>query len=150
MLRSEIKGDMWTIPKTRTKNKREHDVPLPALALNLIPEGEGDLVFTTTGNTPVGIGSKVKRRLKKSMGTKVHWQPHDLRRTAATGMADIGVAPHIIEAVLNHISGARGGVAGIYNRSKYIPEKRAALERWANHIERLVEGRGQTKVVKLR
>ena len=65
---------------------------------------------------------------------------HDLRRTAVTGMAEIGIAPHIIEAVVNHISGHKGGVAGVYNRAKYSEEKRAALQRWADHVERVVAG----------
>ena len=72
------------------------------------------------------------------MGNPAPWRLHDLRRTVATGMADLGIAPHIVEAVLNHVSGARAGVAGTYNRAAYAPEKKAALERWALHIEGLV------------
>jgi integrase len=68
------------------------------------------------------------------------WRLHDLRRSFATGMADIGIAPHIIEACLNHISGHKGGVAGIYNRAAYAAEKKAALERWAAHVKGLVTG----------
>ena len=64
------------------------------------------------------------------------WTLHDLRRTAATRMADLGVMPHVIEAVLNHISGSKSGVAGTYNRSLYEPEKRRALELWAEHVAR--------------
>src|SRR4029079_1194476 len=63
---------------------------------------------------------------------------HDIRRTVATGMAEIGVLPHIVEAALNHVSGAKAGVAGTYNRAKYLPEKKAALERWASHVAGLV------------
>jgi hypothetical protein len=60
---------------------------------------------------------------------------HDIRRTVATGMAEhCGIAPHIVEAALNHISGAKAGVAGIYNKALYANEKRAALERWAVHV----------------
>src|SRR5262249_17590598 len=66
------------------------------------------------------------------------WVHHDLRRTCATGMADIGVLPHIIEAVLNHISGHKAGVAGIYNRATYRPEKAEALDRWDKHLSKLV------------
>ena len=66
------------------------------------------------------------------------WRLHDLRRTAATGMAELGVAPHIVELCLNHVSGARAGVAGTYNRAVQMPERRAALERWAEHIEGLI------------
>lgn len=62
------------------------------------------------------------------------WRLHDLRRTAATGMASIGVLPHVVEAVLNHISGAKAGVAGIYNRATYAREKREALDLWAAHV----------------
>jgi integrase len=69
------------------------------------------------------------------------WRLHDLRRTAATGMAEIGIAPHIVEAALNHVSGVKAGVAGTYNRATYAEEKRAALERWASHVEGIVSGR---------
>jgi integrase len=68
------------------------------------------------------------------------WRIHDVRRTVATGMADIGVQPHIIEAVLNHISGHKAGVAGIYNRAVYSAEKRQALALWGDHIRALVQG----------
>ena len=68
------------------------------------------------------------------------WTVHDLRRTVVTGMAEIGIAPHIVEAVVNHVSGHKGGVAGVYNRAKYSQEKRAALQRWADHVERIVAG----------
>jgi hypothetical protein len=76
---------------------------------------------------------------------------HDLRRTLATGMNEIGVAPHVVEAVLNHVGGHKGGVAGVYNRAKYREEKRAALQRWADHVERVVAGEGApAQVVPLR
>lgn len=84
----------------------------------------------------------MKDALDTAMPGAAPWRLHDLRRTAATGMAELGIAPHIVEAVLNHVSGARGGVAGIYNRAAYADEKRAALERWANHVEGLVTDRG--------
>ncbi len=101
-----------------------------------------DLVFTTTGTTPLSGWSKIKKRLDGILGNTVPpWRLHDLRRTAATGMASIGIAPHIVEAALNHVSGAKASVAGIYNRHQYEPEKQAALERWANHVERLVTGK---------
>jgi hypothetical protein len=66
------------------------------------------------------------------------WVLHDLRRWVATGMAEIGIAPHIIEAILNHTSGHKGGIAGIYNRAQYGPEKAQALARWDEHIAGLV------------
>ena len=78
-----------------------------------------------------------------------HWTPHDLRRTAATVMAEIDVEPHIIEAVLNHVSGHKAGVAGIYNRASYEVKKRTALCRWAEHLAAIIEGR-ESNVTALR
>jgi integrase len=83
--------------------------------------------------------SKLKKRIDRRMDT-APWRLHDLRRTTATGMAELGIAPHIVEAVLNHVSGARAGVAGTYNRAAYAGEKKAALERWAAHVEGLIKG----------
>jgi integrase len=89
---------------------------------------------------------------KKELGeaaTIPSWRLHDLRRTAATGMASIGVAPHVVEAALNHVSGAKAGVAGTYNREQYEPEKRAALQRWADYTTGIVTGH-TAKVVPMR
>ena len=71
---------------------------------------------------------------------------HDLRRSAATHMAELGIQPHIIEAILNHVSGHKAGVAGIYNRASYDREKRQAIDRWAAHLMALVEGRASNVV----
>jgi integrase len=68
------------------------------------------------------------------------WRLHDLRRTAATRMAELGVQPHIVEAILNHISGHKAGIAGVYNRAAYAAEKRDALTLWSDHVMALVEG----------
>ena len=83
--------------------------------------------------------SMAKAELDKALPKAMpHWTLHDLRRTAATGMAELGVLPHIIEACLNHISGHKAGVAGTYNRARYLPEMRTALELWANHVDAVV------------
>jgi integrase len=141
MRRAELSDDTWTIPSDRTKNHRPLVLVLPPLARALIPPfWNGDFVFG--GDKPVTSFSRMKAALDEAMPGAAPWRIHDLRRTAATGMAELGIAPHIVEAVLNHVSGARGGVAGIYNRAAYADEKRAALERWANHIEGLVTNRG--------
>ena len=97
-------------------------------------------MFTTNGRTPVSGWSKIKKKLDATMGSARPWRLHDLRRTCATGMASIGIAPHVIEACLNHVSGSRAGVAGVYNRYGHMPEKKAALERWAAHVEAIVSG----------
>ncbi len=144
MARSEISVALWHIPGSRTKNRRPHDVPLSALTLDVLagaPAREGrDLVFGTRAGGFSGW-SKAKRELDARIaasGAIVRpWRLHDLRRTAATGMANLGILPHVIEAVLNHVSGHRAGVAGIYNRATYANEKRAALDAWAVHIAKL-------------
>jgi integrase len=140
MRRSELDGETWTIPGERTKNRRAHVVWLAPLARQLLGDGTGSLAFTTDGRAPVASFGKIKRRLDKRMSISP-WRLHDLRRTCATGMAELGVAPHVVEAVLNHVSGARAGVAGIYNKAAYSEERRAALARWAAHVEGLVSGR---------
>jgi integrase len=137
-------GKMWNIPSARTKNGRPHSVPLSQLAQGVLADAAENIeqrafVFTTTGVARVGSWSKIKVRLDSRMKIP-HWRLHDLRRSAATGMAEIGVAPHIIEAILNHISGAKAGVAGTYNRAVYSNEKRIALERWAAHVQGVVRG----------
>jgi integrase len=143
----------WLIPGDRTKNHRAHVVPLPPQArelLNKVKRIEGsEYAFTTTGKSPVSGWSKLKAKIDKQMKPTTPWVLHDLRRTAATGMAEIGIAPHIVEAALNHVSGARAGVAGTYNRAAYAPEKRAALERWADHVDGLVSGR-KAKIVDIK
>ena len=97
-----------------------------------------------------GCKEDLDEQIKETNGGKAipHWTPHDLRRSFATHSAEIGIQPHIIEAVLNHISGHRAGVAGIYNRATYDAEKKAALDRWADHLAAIVEGR-QSNVISL-
>jgi integrase len=105
-----------------------------------------------SGDTPFAGLSKAKRRLDTASGVS-QWTLHDLRRTAATGMAVCGARPHVIEAALNHISGdSKRGVAGIYNRARYSDEIRKALQAWADHIGGIVNGHAVTgaNVVRIR
>jgi integrase len=151
---SEVDFDaaMITLPPTRTKNKRLHVVPLSDAALAIIKElpheAARDLIFGA-GDRGFTTWSHAKRTLDTAIGNLPRWTLHDLRRTAATGMADIDIEPHVIEAALNHASGSKRGVAGIYNRSSYERQKRAALDRWADHVLAVVEER-DTKIVPLR
>jgi integrase len=149
MRRSELSDDgaTWHIPGARTKNKRPHIVPLPSLARDLIASvgGDGDLIFTTDGRSPVRIGSKIKQRLDQTMKISP-WRLHDLRRTFVTGLAELGIRPDVIELAVNHVSGLRVGIAGVYNRSELLPERRAALERWATHLQGLVAARPKNVV----
>ena len=134
-----------SLPGERTKNYRPHEIPLSRTVLELLRGRERrtdrDFVFGIRGGA-FGGWSKGKRALDDTLPAKTpSWVIHDLRRTAATGMADVGVQPHVIEAVLNHVSGHKGGVAGIYNRASYAKEKAEALARWDEHIRNIVGGR---------
>jgi integrase len=135
-------GSALTIGSERTKNRLAFVIPLSPLARDIIAlqSRSGTYVFGAKSVTPIWLGSKIKGRLDLAMGDVPPWRLHDLRRTAATGMASIGVAPHVVESVLNHISGFRGGVAGTYNRHSYLNEKKEALERWETHLLALVGG----------
>ena len=140
-------GKTWTIPSERTKNKRVHVVPLPDLARQIIGQHrDSGFVFSTDGHSPVSSINKLKQRLDERMKTSQPFRIHDIRRTAATHMAELGITPHVIEACLNHVSGSRAGVAGIYNRAAYSKEKEAALARWAAHVSGLVSGKSASVV----
>jgi integrase len=148
----ELRDGEWHLPGSRTKNKKPLVTPLPPLALDIIesvPRIENcPFVFSTTGRTPVSGWSVLKRSLDAAMGDPEPFVIHDLRRTAITGMNELGILPHVIELIVNHVSGHRGGVAGIYNRSELKPERKAALARWAQHIDGLISG--PDNVVRLR
>ena len=122
--------------------------------------------FTTTGETPVSGYSRAKARLDKAILTLAKkeaeatgedpeqvtidpWRAHDLRRTFATGMQRLGVRFEVTEAILNHVSGARAGVAGVYQRHDWKQEKRDALDAWAAHIDRVLNGVDVTNVIAL-
>jgi integrase len=140
----------WTLPATRSKNGKAHTLPLTPLmqkVIDSVPKRDRDLLFGSArghGFTSWSIG---KRALDQKLGLPA-WVHHDIRRSVATGMNDIGIQPHIVEQVLNHQSGHRRGVAGIYNRSPYEREMRTALTLWADHVHALIEGDGR-KVVPL-
>lgn len=132
---------IWTIPAKRAKNATVHAVPLAPLALETLRSMprflNSDLVFTTTGRTPVSGFGRLKDRLDRGV-TVSDWRVHDIRRTVATNLAMLGIQPHIIEAVLNHRSGIVSGVAAIYNRHAYFDEKREALVRWEDRLTGMI------------
>ena len=138
----DFEQSLWRIEGERTKNGRPHVVPLSSAALSIFAQlsssADRNLVFGS-GQGPFSGWSKSKERLDRRAGI-VNWRLHDLRRTLVTGMAEIGIQPHVIEAVVNHISGHKAGVAGIYNRATYSTEKMQALQAWADHIEGIVGG----------
>lgn len=156
---TELDGAIWTLPGERTKNGRVHTVPLSDAAAALVDEqpriGRNGLVFTRDGTSQVADYDKGVNALRAAMTAQAeasgrtveHWTFHDLRRTAATGMARLGIPVHVVEAVLNHASGQISGVAGVYNRHGYDEEKARALEAWARFIADLVDGRDTANVV---
>lgn len=145
------------IPGTRTKNHHALHLTLPPAAvafLETAPRREGrDLIFGG-GEGPFSAWSystlALGARIAEMRGSPIApWRIHDIRRTVATGMAEIGVQPHIIEAVINHRSGHKAGVAGIYNRATYEPEIKQALALWADHLLAIVESR-ESNITQLR
>jgi integrase len=158
----------WTIPGARTKNGKPHIVHLSALAAEVIegvPFIEGqDLLFSRTGKTAASGFSSAKARLDARMLDALRqaarddrqaesvelpaWVLHDLRRTATTGMAQLGIAPHIADRILNHQAGTIRGVAAVYNRFAYLEERKAALEGWGRFVEALTRA-VRSNVVKL-
>jgi integrase len=158
--RDEIGGLQWNeigehegmpvikLPVQRTKNKRGHTLPLLPMAREVIKSipKRGDYLFGSTGYNG---WSAAKRDLDERLVGVGEWRLHDLRRTVATWLAEHGVEPHIVEAVLNHYSGHRAGDAGTYNRAPYAKQMRAALALWNDHLRTLVEG-GERKVLHMR
>jgi integrase len=133
----DLAARMVVLPPERTKNSRQHEVPLSSQALAILVglprRNSSEFLFGSRGFSDWGH-AKAKLDQHLPMGS---WRLHDLRRTAATGMAELGIQPHIIEAVLNHVSGHKSGVAGVYNRATYGEPMRDALQRWADHVEAL-------------
>jgi len=158
----EVTGSVWRLSASRTKNGRAHDVPLSDAALKILNENEqieGGRGFyhTTTGETPLSGFHKGKQRIADQMqaiaesevGKAVdipHWTFHDLRRTAATGMARLGIAVRVTEAVLNHVSGTGGGIVAVYQRHDYAEEKRRALDAWAGLVAQVLDGKAENVV----
>jgi integrase len=131
-----LESCMLSLAGERTKNHRPHDIPLSAPAcavLNIYVPSNREFVFGPGKGFRNWWACKTALNAKLN-GSMTPWRLHDLRRTVATGMAELGVQPHIVEAVLNHVSGHKAGIAGVYNRAVYAPEKAAALELWARHV----------------
>ena len=153
-----LKVGLWTLHREATKADRLHEVPLSPLALKILGNAKRtspEYVFSTNGKSPISGFSKAKKKVDEAVAVRrlqsegkenpdeneiasvmlSDWRLHDLRRTAASQMAKMRIAPHIIEKVLNHSSGAISGVAAVYNRHGYTIEKREALDSWAAELE---------------
>jgi integrase len=155
----DLDAAVWRIPAERTKNGKAHEVDLNAQALAVLADVKrsGALVFPARGEGSVRGFSATKRRLDElaeevraadaieagiepAAEPLAEWRLHDLRRTAATGMAGLGFPPHVVERVLNHVSGAQGGLVGVYQRHEYRAERKAALTAWGSYVEAVLSG----------
>jgi integrase len=142
----------WTIPSAIAKNGVAHLVPLSTQAqaiLRVAPRAEGGGLVFPGLRGPFNGFSKAKAALDSASGVK-NWRLHDLRRTLATGLQKLGVRLEVTEAILNHVSGSRAGIVGVYQRHEWAEEKCAALNAWGAHVMALVDGRApQANVVPL-
>ena len=142
---------VWTIPKSRTKNKKLHFVQLSDQALDVLKRQnqDGNFVFSLLGHKPFRDFSKAKSELDQLSGVTA-WRIHDLRRTCVTGMARIGVAPHVADKILNHQGGTISGVAAVYQRHEFNAERRDALEQWGAYVAEVVTTAENNETVELR
>ncbi len=169
----DLHGDKptWTIPREFVKADRAHDVPLAPEVVSMLqdlPRHRGPYIFTTgDGTVPISGFTDTKRRLDRKIVEILReaaeeagddpetvelprWVLHDLRRSAASGMAELKFPPHIVGAVLNHSPGGTHGITAIYVRFRYDDERRQALEAWARRLQQIVSGEADDKVVELR
>jgi integrase len=142
---------IWTLPAARSKNDNEHELPLPSSAVEIIRSAPRlatrDQLFGVRNAGGFSAWDAGAKALNVRLGDSVRpWTLHDIRRTVATRMGKLGVLPHVIECVLNHQSGFRSGVGGVYNRNPYAREVRTALVLWEDHVSTLIDG-GKRKVV---
>jgi integrase len=164
----DFEKKLWSLPASRTKNKRSHALPLSSAAINILKglpriEKDAGLVFparvaAVRNAVPVSGHSKAKLRLDHAIAELARsedsaplaqWGLHDLRRSTASGLARLGVDLHIIERCLNHVSGSFGGIVGVYQKHRFEDGMRRAMDKWARHVEALVTGRKAGNVVEL-
>jgi integrase len=136
---ADAKAAAKALAKARADAARLDRIPeLPAFVLST----RANRAISGYSAAKADLDEKVAAALKKARAKKIEpWTIHDLRRTCATGIANLGVVPHVVECVLNHVSGFRSGVAGVYNLSAYLPQMRDALDKWAEHLSELAKPR---------
>jgi integrase len=135
----DLSQRVWTLPKSRTKNAKAHVVHLSAQSMAVLNHADqgNQYVFSRFGNKPFSEFSRAKRRLDQLSGV-TGWRLHDLRRTCVSGMARLGIAPHVADKILNHQSGTISGVAAVYQRHEFLRERRQALDLWGAHVVEIV------------
>jgi integrase len=147
----DLDAGLWSMPGERTKNGRAHTTPLTAEAMGLIRSVkrrvESDLVFENARRTPFTTFRPLKQALDAEIAKAAGGRPiapyvlHDLRRSIATGLQRLGVRLEVTEAILNHVSGSRGGIIGVYQRHQWQPEKAAAMRAWTAHVLAVAAGK---------
>jgi integrase len=135
----DLQSQIWTLPNQRTKNAKPHIVHLSDQAIAVLNRAkrQSSFVFSLTGARPFQEFSFAKRKLDAESGVS-GWRLHDLRRTCVSGMAALGVAPHVADKILNHQSGTISGVAAVYQRHQFLAERKEALERWGARVAQIV------------
>jgi integrase len=130
---------VWGLPKSRTKNGKAHVVHLSEQSMAVLTRADrrGPLVFSRGGNKPFQEFSRAKLQLDQLSGVS-GWRLHDLRRTCVSGMARLGIAPHVADKILNHQAGTISGVAAVYQRHEFLPERKEAVERWGAYLAQIV------------
>lgn len=146
----DLNNDIWTIPGSRTKNEKPHFVHLSEQATAVLSSvlNIGAFTFTSNGKTPFSGFSKAKKRLDE-LTSVTDWRLHDIRRTVTSGMAQLGIAPHVADKILNHQSGTISGVAAVYQRHEFLEERKTALEAWGRYVQSLMDGTDRDNVVNI-
>jgi integrase len=154
----DLERGLWTLPGSRSKNKRQHVLPLSPQAVEIIKGlprfSESRFVFSPGETAPSGF-SRAKTRLdaliaKMNGGRPIaSWILHDLRRSTASGLAALGINLPVIERCLNHVSGSFAGIVGVYQKHNFADEMRTAMERWGRHVEAVASGDPSRNIVEL-
>jgi integrase len=144
----QIKGDVWVIPSSITKNKQEQVIPLPTEVQKILAlrSKDEDLVFPSLNGQPLKWIYWANERLRVTMKSTTPWRVHDLRRTCATGLEKLGLSDSVISAVLNHNKISRLGVTGRYARHGFVEEKQSALQVWSDFIMRLIKQKNRARI----
>jgi integrase len=131
---------VWTIPKSRTKNAKPHIVQLSDQSITVLKRitKQSPHVFAIHQGRPFQDFAVAKRKLDE-LSQVTGWHLHDLRRTCVSGMARLGIVPHVADKILNHQSGTISGVAAVYQRHEFLRERKDALERWGGHVAKILE-----------
>lgn len=130
----------WSIPASRTKNNKAHAVHISEPAWKVVKDRarSAPYIFATSGGRTFQAFGKAKRALDAICPVR-NWRIHDLRRTVVSGMARLGVPPHVADKILNHQSGTISGVAAVYQRHDFLADRKEALDLWAEHVRGLIQ-----------